>query len=636
MPYTAPVNDLVFAAELAGLDAVARLPGFEDATPALLRSILEEAGRFAAEVLAPLNHSGDRQGARLQGGEVITADGWKDAYRQFVAGGWNGLPFDPAFGGQGLPWLAATAVAEIWHAANMAFSLCPLLTQSAIAAIEAHGTPAQRETYLPKLVSGEWSGTMNLTEPQAGSDLSAVRTRAVPVSGGEHYRITGQKIFITYGDHDMTANIIHLVLARLPDAPPGVKGISLFIVPKFLAGEAGDWTRRNDIETVSLEHKLGIHASPTAVLGYGGGKYGDGDGALGYLVGEANRGLQYMFTMMNLARHAVGVEGNGVAERAYQQAAAFAAERVQGRAIDAGAGDSSAAAADSSAAADGRVAIIRHADVKRMLLAQKCRIEALRALSLTVAANIDHAHRQPAAEAQSQARDMLGILTPVIKGHATECGVDNVSLALQVQGGMGFIEETGAAQHYRDVRITPIYEGTTGIQSLDLVGRKLVGDGGGGALRVIARIEAECANLDVGDDAMAESMRAALNLLREAAESLLAAAADDANLPAAVAEPYLRLWGTVACGWQMLKAAALSHQRLTRGDGDAPGGDDGDGGGDDGGDGNGIGCAFYRHKIHTARFYFAAEMPKARQLADTIRTAAALIAEADPTMFEPA
>ncbi|MDD9812019.1 MAG: acyl-CoA dehydrogenase [Gammaproteobacteria bacterium] len=632
MPYTAPVRDLVFACELADLAGVARLPGFEDATPELLRSVLDEAGKFAAEVLAPLNHSGDRRGARLEGGRVVTADGWRDAYRQFVAGGWNGLPFDPAFGGQGLPWLAATAVAEIWHAANMAFSLCPLLTQSAIAAIEAHGTPRQRDTFLPKLVSGEWSGTMNLTEPQAGSDLSAVRTRAVPATtsaDGDHHRISGQKIFITYGDHDLTDNIIHLVLARTPDAPPGVKGISLFIVPKFLPDNRGAWTRRNAIETLSLEHKLGIHASPTAVLGYGGKSGGDGggdgenggddggeksenSGAIGYLVGEENRGLMYMFTMMNLARHAVGVEGNGVAERAYQQAAGFAAERVQGRADDNGGGGGE------------RVPIIRHPDVKRMLLAQKCRIEALRALSLTVAANIDHARRQPDAEAKARARDLLEVLTPVIKGYATEVGVENVSLALQVHGGMGFIEETGAAQHYRDQRITPIYEGTTGIQAMDLVGRKLTADGGAATARVIARIRAECEALGDADDqditVMADAMRAALDLLQAAAESLVAAAAADARLPGAVAEPYLRLWGVTACGWRMLKAAAVSRAELAR----------------DGGDGGDGGDAFYRHKIHTAKFYFAAEMPQASALAEVIGRAAPLIADAGADLFEVA
>jgi len=676
MSYTAPVRDLLFACELADLPGVAELPGFEDASPELLRSVLEEAGRFASEVLAPLNHPGDNQGARLADGRVVTADGWRDAYQRFIAGGWNGLPFDPAFGGQGLPWLAATAVAEIWHAANMAFALCPLLTQSAIAAIEAHGTDAQRDTFLPKLVGGEWAGTMNLTEPQAGSDLSAVRTRAVP--DGDQYRISGQKIFITYGDHDLTANIIHLVLARTPHAPPGVKGISLFIVPKFLPDERGEWTRRNAISTVSLEHKLGIRASPTAVLQYGGKAGADGDdGAIGYLVGEENRGLKYMFTMMNLARHAVGVEGNGVAERAYQQAAAFAAQRIQGRAVGGAAGENSADGRDSGAqdsdgdgrdsgtvdgrdsgaqdsagagrdsgTVDGRVPIIRHADVKRMLLAQKCRIEALRALSLVVASSIDHAQRQPDAEAKSRARDRLDILTPVFKGYATEIGVENASLALQVHGGMGFIEEAGAAQHYRDVRITPIYEGTTGIQALDLVGRKLSGDGGAATMRVIARLRAECeaiaADAGDGDDgadgdgkaggtftvtdlrAMADSTCAALDLLREAAESLVAAAADDAALPGAVAEPYLRLWGVVACGWLMLKAAALSRARLAAG------------AGDDGADPSELGDAFYRRKIHTARFYFAAEMPQAAALAEVIRTAAPLIAEVDASAFEVA
>jgi len=616
MTYTAPTRDLAFACELADLAGVSQLPGFRDATPELLHSILDEAGKFAAEVLAPLNHSGDRQGARLEGGQVLTADGWRQAYRQFVAGGWNGLPFDPAFGGQGLPWLVATAVAEIWHAANMAFSLCPLLTQSAIAAIEAHGSRQQRADFLPKLVSGEWSGTMNLTEPQAGSDLSAVRARAVPAADGGHHLISGQKIYITYGDHDLTSNIIHLVLARTPDAPPGVKGISLFIVPKYLADEQGNWKVRNAVETLSLERKLGIHASPTAVLQYGGGKPGGFDGgAVGYLVGEENRGLVYMFTMMNLARHAVGVEGNGVAERAYQQAAAFAAQRIQGRAADAAGGE--------------RVPIIRHPDVKRLLLLQKCRIEALRALSLVVAAGIDHARRQPDAERRSQARDLLDILTPVIKGYATEIGLENVSLALQVHGGMGFIEETGAAQHYRDQRITPIYEGTTGIQAMDLTGRKLVGDGGAATARAIALIREQCEALGAGAAAdhdapaaadtftaadlraMADAMRMALDLLQAAAESLVAAAADDAALPGAVAEPYLRLWGVVACGWLMLKAAAVSRAQLARGD-----------------------DPFHRHKIRTARFYFSAEMPKAAYLAEVIRTSAPLITDADAGLFQ--
>ena len=603
MSYTAPIRDLAFAAtELADLDGVSRLPGFEDATPELLHAILTEAGKFAGEVLAPINHSGDQQGVRLEDGQTITADGWKDAYRQFVEGGWNGLAFDPALGGQGLPWLVSTAVAEIWHAANMSFSLCPLLTQSAIAAIESHGSEQQRATYLPKLVSGEWSGTMNLTEPQAGSDLSAVRTRAVPVADADHYLISGQKIFITYGDHDMTDNIIHLVLARTPDAPPGVRGISLFIVPKFVADERGEWTVRNAVETVSLEHKLGIHACPTAVLQYGGGGGGDGgDGAVGYLVGEENRGLMYMFTMMNLARHAVGVEGNGVAERAYQQAAAFAETRIQGRAADDPNGE--------------RVPIIHHPDIKRLLLLQKCRIEALRSLALMVAACMDHARHQPDEQARTRANEMLEIMTPIVKGYTTEVGLENVSLALQVHGGMGFIEETGAAQHYRDQRITPIYEGTTGIQAMDLVGRKLLHDNGAMTARVIAQIREECESLSGADSSatksMATSLSNALNTLAETAKFLVTSAAKDPRLPAAVGEPYLRLWGVVACGWQMLKAAHISEAKLKQED-----------------------DPFYRHKIQTAQFYFSTEIPKATALAKTTTTSLHITTEADTSLFQ--
>lgn len=593
MSYTAPIRDLAFAAaELADLNGVTQLPGLEEATPDLLQAILEEAGKFASEVLAPINRSGDQQGVRLENGRAITADGWVDAYRRFVEGGWNGLPFDPQVGGQGLPWLVSTAVAEIWHAANMSFSLCPLLTQSAIEAIESHGTDEQKATYLPKLVSGEWSGTMNLTEPQAGSDLSAVRTRAAP--SGDHYLLSGQKIFITYGDHDMSGNIIHLVLARTPDAPEGVKGISLFIVPKFLPDEQGNWNVRNDIETLSLEHKLGIHASPTAALGYG-----VKTGAVGYLVGEENHGLSCMFTMMNMARNAVGVEGNGVAERAYQQAAAFAAERIQGRAVD---------------APDGaRVPIIDHPDIKRLLWLQKCRIEALRSLSLVVAGCMDHSRRQPDAAAQTRAREMVDVMTPIFKGYATEIGLENVSLALQVHGGMGFIEETGAAQHYRDQRITPIYEGTTGIQAMDLIGRKLIRDGGAMNARVIDELRRECNALSTSGEigAMAKTLSAALDTLEKSAASIVEAAAKDARLPAAVGEPYLRLWGVVACGWQMAKAADVSVQKLKQED-----------------------DLFYRDKIRTAQFYFSTEMPKVGYLAELIRTSAPIVAGADARLFE--
>ncbi len=597
MPYTAPIRDLMFAAtELADLGGVGRLPGYEDATPALLQTILEEAGKFAGEVLAPLNASGDRQGATLQDGVARTADGWQDAYRQFTEGGWNGLPFDPAHGGGGLPWLAATAVAEIWHAANMAFSLCPLLTQAAIEAIETHGDAQQRATYLPKLVSGEWAGTMNLTEPQAGSDLAAVQCRAVP--SGDHYLINGQKIFITYGEHDLTDNIVHLVLARTPDAPAGVRGISLFIVPKFLPDDDGEWRAANDIETVSLEHKLGLHASPTAALAYGG----QGDGAVGYLVGEENRGLMYMFTMMNLARHAIGVQGNGVSERAYQQAAAYASQRIQGRALSDVDGDDHKG-----------VPIIDHADIKRMLLLQKCRIEALRALGLVIAGNMDHERRQLDEQARTEAREMVEVMIPIFKGYATELGVENVSLALQVHGGMGFIEQTGVAQYYRDQRITPIYEGTTGIQAMDLIGRKLTRDHGAMNARIIERIRQDCAALTDTDD-MAVDMLNALDGLNTAAATILRFAAADMNRAAAVSEPYLRLWGVVACGWQMLKAADISISKLAR---EADDEDD----------------DFYRHKLRTAQFYFSAEMPKAAALVDMITASADFIVYADADFF---
>ncbi|MGI9318354.1 MAG: acyl-CoA dehydrogenase family protein, partial [bacterium] len=458
MSYTAPIRDLAFACtELADLEGISHLPGYEEATPDMLEAILEEAGKFASEVLAPMNHPGDIQGARLENGQAITADGWKQAYQQFIESGWNGLPFSSDYGGQGLPWVIATAVNEIWHASNMAFALCPLLTQGAIEAIVAHGSDQQQQAYLGKLVSGEWTGTMNLTEPQAGSDLSAVKTRAKP--NGDHYLITGQKIFITYGDHDLTENIIHLVLARLPDAPDGVKGISLFIVPKFLPDESGAWIRRNDVETLSLEKKLGIHASPTAVLGYG-----NNGGAVGYLVGEENQGLMYMFTMMNVARHSVGVQGYALADRAYQQAVGFAAERTQGRAIDDPVGE--------------RVSIIDHPDVQRLLWLQKCRNEALRSLGLVTAACMDKAEKHPDVEIRKAAQETMEVMIPIVKGYSTEIGLENVSLALQVHGGMGFIEETGAAQFMRDARINPIYEGTNGIQAIDLVTRKLPLSGG--------------------------------------------------------------------------------------------------------------------------------------------------------------
>ncbi len=594
--YKAPVRDIRFALEhLADLEGVSALPGYQDATPETVHAILAEAGKLAEEVLDPLNRVGDRQGARLENGKVHTPDGWVDAWRQFTEGGWNGLAFDPERGGMGLPWLVATAVQEIWHSSNMAFSLCTLLTQGAIEAIELHGSREQKDIFLGNLIHGNWSGTMNLTEPQAGSDLALVQTAATP--DGDHYRINGQKIFITYGDHDLTDNIIHLVLARTPGAPPGVKGISLFIVPKYLPDENGDWTVRNDIETISLEHKLGIHGSPTAVLGYGTGLYRDPAGAVGYLVGEENQGMVYMFTMMNIARLAVGLEGNGVAERAYQQAAWFAGERVQGTAIENPGG--------------GRVKIIHHPDVKRMLMLQKCRIEGLRSLGLLLGGSFDKVLRSPDPKEREFAQAMVDILTPIVKGYMTEMGLENVSLALQVHGGMGFIEETGAAQYYRDQRITPIYEGTNGIQALDLIGRKLVRDNGRIARRVIGHIRDDLSNVRQGElQDLRERALSGLDDLEAVMETALSMAADDMRLPGGIADPYLRLWGTVCCGWQLARAAAAAMALDPDSD------------------------PFYAAKIETARFYFVYEMPKAACYRRIITDAAGPIARLDSGLFE--
>ena len=589
MTYIAPTRDLLFAAtELADLSGVAGLEGYDEVTEDLLQAILEEAGKFASDVLAPLNRVGDIQGAQFKDGKVTTPDGWKEAYQQFIEAGWNGLPFSPERGGQGLPWIVSAAVQEIWHSSNIAFGLCPLLTQGAIEAVEAHASEEQKNTYLEKMISGQWTGTMNLTEPHAGSDLAAVKTRAVKQD--DHYLISGQKIFITYGDHDMTENIIHLVLARTPDAPEGVKGISLFIVPKYLQDEAGSWTVRNDVETLSIEHKLGIHGSPTAVLGYG-----VQGGAKGYLVGEENRGLMYMFTMMNAARHAVGLQGNAVAERAYQQAVTFAQERVQGKAIENPMGD--------------RVAIIEHPDVKRLLLTQKCRIEPLRALGLLTASSMDKAALHADDETRAKSQAFVEMMIPVVKGYTTEMGLENVSLALQVHGGMGFIEETGAAQHYRDQRITPIYEGTTGIQALDIVGRKLIRDGGVMAGTVIKMIIEDMESL-TGDETiqtMCSTVLQGLESLVSCNEQILKSAMDNPQRPAAICDAYLRLWGVVVCGWQSVRAASVATEKLKS----AP---------DD---------MFYRNKVDIAKFYFSVEMPKAAYHAEVIRNSAEVIVQMD-------
>src|SRR5438874_8817109 len=476
--YHAPLKEMQFVMnELAGLEQVGKLPGFEGATPDTVAAILAEAAKFATEVLDPLNAVGDREGARrLDDGSVKTPTGFKNAYLQYCANGWNGLTKSPEFGGQGLPQLVATRVEEVLNRANMAFDLCPLLTQGAIEAIELSGTAEQKEMFLPKMVSGEWAGTMNLTESQAGSDLAAVRTRAVPQADGS-FKLYGQKIFITYGEHDYTDNIIHLVLARTPTAPEGVKGISLFIVPKFLINADGSLGARNDVQCVSIEHKLGIHASPTAVLAYG-----DHGGATGYLVGQENRGLEYMFIMMNLARFSVGLEGVGIAERAYQRAAAYARERVQGRAV----GEETAGKTTT---------ILQHPDVRRMLLSMKAQTEAMRAVACVTAASLANASAHPDPEARKRHQSFAELMIPIVKGWCTETAQEIAYTGVQVHGGMGFIEETGAAQHYRDARIITIYEGTTGIQANELIDRTTARDGGATARAVADDIDRVAARL---------------------------------------------------------------------------------------------------------------------------------------------
>ena len=579
--YAAPVRDMSFVIEeLIGLDTVAALPGLDWVTGDLVRQVLAEAGRFGAEVLAPLNRVGDMEGCELRNGVVTTPQGFADAYRQFTAGGWNGTVAAPDYGGQGLPWLVATAIGEIWESANLAFSLCPMLTQSAIWAISIHGSPEQKDIWLPRLVSGEWSGTMNLTEPHAGSDVGALRTRAMREDG--HYRIKGQKIFITWGEHDMADNIVHTVLARVDGAPEGTRGISLFIVPKFLVNADGSLGARNDLRCAALEHKLGIHASPTAVM-----SYGDDEGAIGYLVGEENRGMEYMFTMMNNARLGVGREGLAMAERAFQQARDYAAGRVQGRSV-----------ADPAA---GPVAIVNHPDVQRMLMTMKAEIEAMRALSYSVAADLDVAGRHEDAEIRARRQARVDLLVPVVKAWCSDTGVAVASEAVQVHGGAGFIEETGAAQHYRDSRITPIYEGTNGIQALDLVRRKILGDRGAALEDLMAEMGALAR--EKGSAATApilDALAAALEELGEANDWLLADRAP--ATAAAAATPYLALLGTVAGGWLLARSAVVADARAEA-DGDA----------------------FYRAKVETARFYAECVLPRAASLKRAAIGGAALL-----------
>jgi len=593
--YAAPLKDMQFAIkELAGLAEVSALPGFGEVNAELVDAVLGEAGKFAHEVLDPLNREGDKQGAQFADGKVTAPKGFKEAYRKFIEAGWNGLGGEPEYGGQGLPHLIATPVQEIWKSANMALCLCPMLTSGVLEALKAHASPQQLKTYAGKLTAGVWTGTMNLTEPQAGSDLSAVRTRAE--REGDHYRIKGTKIFITWGEHDMSDNIVHLVLARTPDAPEGVKGISLFIVPKFLPKPDGTPGERNDVKCVSIEHKLGIHASPTCVLAYG-----DQKGAIGTLVGEENRGLEYMFTMMNHARLSVGVEGVAAGERAYQHALEYARTRVQGREIGQKSGD--------------RVTIIHHPDVRRMLMSMRAQTEAMRALAYFTAATLDKTkhHPDPAEKRRNQA--LLDLLTPVVKGWCTEQGVEVASTGIQVHGGMGFIEETGATQYLRDARITTIYEGTTGIQANDLVGRKVGFEKGATALAVIEvmrGIDAQLAARGEEVASMRVNLKEAVECLDSATRWLVETFPKNPKAASGVAVPYLKLFGTVAGGWMMARAALVAQKKLRQPDADRD---------------------FLEGKLATARFYAEHELPKALPFAREVTRGADSVLALDPGKF---
>ncbi len=566
MSYNAPLKDMQFVlTELANLAEINALPGCEDATPDTVEAVLEENAKFCRDVIAPLNRVGDKDPSYWKDGIVTTTKGFREAFKAYAEAGWQGVQHPQDFGGQGLPKLVATPCMEMLHGANLSFALVALLSDGAIEALLTAGSDAQKARFLEPLVSGRWTGTMNLTEPQAGSDLAAVRTRAEPQGDGT-YKLFGTKIYITYGDHDMTENIVHLVLARTPDAPPGVKGISLFIVPKFMINDDGSLGARNDVACVSIEHKLGIKASPTAVL-----QFGDNGGAVGTLVGEENRGLEYMFIMMNAARFGVGIQGVGLAEHAYQGAVAFAKDRVQSRDV---------------AGSSGPVTIIHHPDVRRMLMSMRSQTEAARALAYVGAALSDLAHHHPDEATRTANLAIYEYLVPVIKGWATEMSEQVARDGVQVHGGMGFIEETGAAQHYRDAKILTIYEGTTAIQANDLVGRKTVRDGGAVAKALIAQIRdverqlGEAQNADF--TAIAQRLQEGSAALEQVVEYVVANIKTDVKAVFAGSVTYLKLAGIVLGGWQMARAALAAQKRLDAGEGDA---------------------AFYRAKIGTARFF---------------------------------
>ncbi len=581
MSYVAPIKDMLFdIRHLANIDQVAQMPGFEDAGFDTAQAVLEEAAKFNQDVLSPLNWEGDKNPSSWKDGVVSTTPGFKQAYGQFAEGGWQGLQHPAEFGGQGLPKTIGAACIEMVNSANMSFALCPLLTDGAIEALLTAGSDELKATYLENLVSGKWTGTMNLTEPQAGSDLAMVRSRAEPQPDGT-YKVFGTKIYITYGEHDMAENIVHLVLARVTGAPEGVKGISLFVVPKFMVNRDGSCGARNDVHCVSIEHKMGIKASPTAVL-----QYGDHGGAVGYIVGQENRGLEYMFIMMNAARYAVGVQGIAIAQRAYQKAVAFAKDRVQSRPVD---GSIQASAP-----------IIHHPDVKRMLMTMRAYTEGCRAMASVAAAAYDAAHHHPQADVRKQNQAFYEFMVPLVKGYSTEMSLEVTSLGVQVHGGMGFIEETGAAQYYRDAKILTIYEGTTAIQANDLIGRKTARDGGQTALAIAAQIAGTEAELTASGTEMAVAVARRLQAARAAFTDVVNFVAGNTKAsPNAVfggSVPYLMLAGNLMAGWQMARALLVAQEQIAIG--------------------NDI--AFMQAKVITARFYADHLLAKAPGMRNSI------------------
>jgi 3-(methylthio)propanoyl-CoA dehydrogenase len=585
--YVPPLRDIRFVLEqLVDLAGVCKLGAFAHVDPETVVGVIEESGRFAAGVVGPLNRAGDTVGCVLDSaGNVTTPPGFTNAYRQYVEAGWGAVPFAPEFGGGGFPWLVTSAMQEMLASANMAFALCPLLTQGAIELLAYHGNAEQQATFVAKMVAGEWTGTMNLTEPDAGSDLGAVRTSAVPAGDGT-WRVTGQKIFITFGEHDLAANIIHLVLARVPGAPPGTKGISCFIVPKYLVNADGSLGERNDVRCVAIEHKLGIHASPTCVM-----SYGDADGAVGYLVGEANQGMRYMFTMMNNARLSVGIQGLAMAERAYQDALRYAQQRRQGRPAGAPAGTASP--------------IVEHPDVRRMLLTMKAYIEAMRALLYTNAVSIDLARHHDSPAERKARQELTDLLTPISNAWCTDLGVELASIGLQVHGGMGYVEETGVAQYLRDSRIAPIYEGTNGIQAIDLVTRKVPIRDGGVVADLLAAMDATGGELAGAGPQLADiglALAGGVTAVREATGWILAAGPAEPNGALAGATPYLRLFGLVIGGWLMARSALAASQMLNSGDGP--------------------GTVFLQEKISTAHFYAQQLLPQASGLLPAVTAGA--------------